>query len=398
MVCGLFFLLLLILSGFPVGHELVIPSDKPVVIFVYASSGIMPQLLNTSQVDAFMVWESVVSTADLGNIGRVIARDEDIPPDHTWKDTACNVLVMRNDFITKYPEIASILSAITIAGMRQIEKDPENAKNITANWVYGSRPIRSAGVYLDPHEVENLAFQHILFTDSAPLPDISRITGRVYYGDKMRGNQSPYQNISVKVRADELLNGSPPHVPATPPDIRIGYLPSADLYAPLYVSIMEHEDICEAYGFCLAPKPGSSGRPTMCELLVQNMTVASVDLYPGSVGGGVMTGLGQNAMDVAYIGSVPVLLQISLGNPASVIHAINAGGSGLVVKNSAPCTDWRSFISWIRMESTNRTPVIIAIPQSSIQEEMMREALEYEGVQISLYGIPPRWNYNGTPA
>jgi NitT/TauT family transport system substrate-binding protein len=396
LVCGLLFLCIIVLAGIPIGYEITEAEGKPSVLFVYASSGIMPQLLNTSQVDAFIVWESVISTADLGKIGRVIARDADFPPDHKWENTACNVLVITNRVTRNYPEISALLSAVTIAGIRQIQKDPEKAKDITANWVYGSKPIRSAGLSLKPADVEELAFQNIVFTDMASLPDLSRITGRTYYRDKMGRNPSPFMNMSVKNRAQELLNGSEPEITGKPPTIQIGYLPSSDLYAPLYVTIMDHEEICETYGFCLAPEPGFSGRPTRCNLIVHNQTVAEVRLLPGSVGGGVMTGLGQNAMDAAYIGSVPVLLQISMGNQASVIHSVNAGGSGLVVDPHAPCTDWDSFISWVRKRSDESRPVILAVPQSSIQEEMMREALANEGIGIILYGLPPRWNHYDT--
>lgn len=395
LVCGIILLILLFLSAVPIKHELSSTNNSPSVTLVYASSGMMPQLLNTSQVDAFIVWESVVSTAELGNIGRVIARDADFPPDHKWENSACNVLVMRNDFIRKYPEIASLLSAVTMAGMEQIQKDPATAINITANWVYGTKPIRTAGLYLNPLDVEKEAFKHINFTDSASLPKISWIDTPEKTSD-INQNHTLVMNESVRIRAEELLAGAEPEISGKPPKVEIGYLPSSDLYAPLYVTVMDHEDVCNAYGFCLAPKPGSSGRPGHCNLIVHNQTVASVDLLPGSVGGGVMTGLGQNAMDVAYIGSVPVLLQISMGNEASVVQSVNAGGTGLIVDNNAPCNDWNSFISWIKTRSLAGNPVILAVPQSSIQEEMIRESLNYEGIQIILYGLPPRWNYNDT--
>ena len=397
-VCGIILLLLFILSIVPVGHELVNSNTKPSVTLVYASSGMMPQLLNTSQVDAFIVWESVVSTSKLGGIGRVIARDADFPPEHKWEHSACNVLVMRNEFILKNPGIASLLSAITMAGMKQIEKDPAHAINITAAWVYGSQPIRSAGTYLNPHDVEAEAFQHIIFTDSAVPPDISRIGLPVFSGNKSGINESSGISTSVKTYAKELLNGSEPQITGKLSTIKIGYLPSSDLYAPLYVAIMDHETICNTYDFCLVPDSGSSVRPSSCNLIVHNQTIATVDLLPGSVGGGVMTGLGQDAIDVAYIGSVPALLQISMGNTASIIQSVNTGGSGLIVNNTAPCTDWRSFILWIKNRSAAGNPVILAAPQSSIQEEMMREAFDYEGIQIILYGIPPRWEINETSA
>jgi ABC-type nitrate/sulfonate/bicarbonate transport system substrate-binding protein len=389
LVCGLIILIIIVLSVLPAGDELRFNNNKPVVTLVYATSGMMPQLLNTSQVDAFIVWESVVSTAELGDIGKVIARDADFPPDHKWENSACNVLVMRNEFIKEHPEISAFLSAVTIAGMNQIQQDPDDAKNITANWVYGKKPILTAGLYLNPDEVENEAFQHIIFTDSASLPDISRLISPIFSDNGTEEEQTSYMNESVMNRAEALLNGSEPQISGKPPTVKIGYLPSSDLYAPLYVTIMDYKTICDKYGFCLAPEPGYSGRPTKCRLMLRNQTIANVQLMPGSVGGGVMTGLGQDAMDAAYIGSVPSMLQISMGNNASIVQSVNAGGSGLVVNGKAPCNDWNSFISWVKLRSAIGKPVLIAVPQSSIQEEMIREAFEYEGIQIILYGLPP---------
>lgn len=387
LICLLILFSLILWYAMYTGNDVSNIPDHPEVLFVYATSGIMPQLLNTSQVDAFFVWESVVSTAEMGGIGKVIARDADIPPERKWENTACNVLVMRDSFINEYPEIASLLSAITIAGIQRIHEDPDKAMNITAGWVYGSQPIRSAGLSLNPIDLEKNAFPHINFTDRALLPDLGYMQKSLPDSEQIPASSS-WENVTVFNRALELLNGSEPVIPNTPPPVRIGYLPSADLYAPLYVSIMEYEAICDQYGFCLAPVSHLSGRPTECELRVQNKTITEIQLLPGQVGGGVMTGLGQNAIDVAYIGSVPSLMQISMGNPASIIHSINAGGSGLVVDDYAPCTDWDSFIEWVKNRSSSARPLILAVPQSSIQEERMREAFEYEGIQISLYGLP----------
>jgi hypothetical protein len=387
-ICLLLLLILCLLSIVPSGNELNPVSDNSSVTILYASPGVMPQLLNTSQVDAFIVWESVVSTAGLGGIGKVITRDADFPPDHTWKNSACNVLVMRDEFISDYPEIAAFISAVTLAGMIQIQQDPEGAKNITANWVYGSKPIQSAGLDLNPQDVENEAFTHIIFTESASLPEISHMDNPTDYKGKTRENQLSTVNESVLIRAKELLNGTEPKISGKPPTVRIGYLSSSDLYAPLYVTIMDHEKICDTYGFCLIPEPDLVGRQTKCELILHNQTIAHIVLLPGQVGGGVMTELGQNAMDVAYVGSVPALMQISMGNNASIIHSINAGGSGLVVDDNAPCSDWDSFISWIKKRSSDGRPVILAVPQTSIQEEIMRNAFRYEGINITLYGLP----------
>ena len=80
------------------------------------------------------------------------------------------------------------------------------------------------------------------------------------------------------------------------------------------------------------------------------------------------------------------MLQIGLGNPSSVIQSINTGGSGLVVAPSAPCTDWPGFVRWAEGRSIAGRPLVIATVQSSIQEDMVREAFEYENITVTFYG------------
>lgn len=391
LACGLLLIGgLMISDAYMYRHVIGSTSGNAEVRLVYATSGIMPQLLNTSQVDAFFVWEPVVSTAVLGNIGSEIATQADIPPVGKWTDSACTILVMRNDFIMKYPEIAAYLSAVTSAGILQIRDDPDTARNITATWVFGSQPIRSAGVYLNPDEVEAHAFTNLNFTDAAPFPSITALSN-MEQGDEVSGTDpAEFLDESVAIRAKELMNGSEPNLPAQVPTVRIGYLPSSDQPAPFYVAVMAPATMAATYGFCLRPPGNFAGHPSKCDLLVENRTIAHIILLPGQVGGGIMTGLGQNAMDAAYIGSVPAEMQISMGNNASGIQSVCAGGSGLIVRNDAPCTDWDSFVAWIKKRSEEQRPVIIAVPQSSIQEEIIREAFAYENIRISLYGLSPR--------
>lgn len=99
-----------------------------------------------------------------------------------------------------------------------------------------------------------------------------------------------------------------------------------------------------------------------------------------------MTTIGQNALEGAYVGSVPAELQIALGNPAVIIQSINTGGSGLVVSNRSPLRDWTDFVLWAKGRSAAGRPVIIATVQSSIQEEMVREACAYENITVTFYG------------
>ena len=99
-----------------------------------------------------------------------------------------------------------------------------------------------------------------------------------------------------------------------------------------------------------------------------------------------MTTIGQKALDGAFVGSVPAEQQIGLNNPSSIIQSINTGGSGLVVDNSAPCNNWTGFVKWVKGRSAAGRPVVIATVQSSIQEDMVREAFAYENISVKFYG------------
>ncbi|MCX6697626.1 MAG: hypothetical protein NTV84_08755, partial [Methanoregula sp.] len=117
-------------------------------------------------------------------------------------------------------------------------------------------------------------------------------------------------------------------------------------------------------------------------------------LVPGQSGGGIMTTIGQKSLEGAYVGSVPAELQIALGNPSSIIQSINTGGSGLVVDDDDPCKDWNSFVRWVKNRSDANNPVIIATVQSSIQEDMIRDALAYENISVKLYGTDFETTYS----
>jgi hypothetical protein len=119
---------------------------------------------------------------------------------------------------------------------------------------------------------------------------------------------------------------------------------------------------------------------------VNDQPFANVSLIPGQSGGGIMTTIGQGALDGAYIGSVPEELQIGLGNPSTMIQSINSGGTGLVVNNQAPCSDWNTFTDWADMRSANGSPLVIATVQSSIQETIIRSALAYDNITVIMYG------------
>jgi hypothetical protein len=69
-----------------------------------------------------------------------------------------------------------------------------------------------------------------------------------------------------------------------------------------------------------------------------------------------------------------------------MVQSINTGGSGLIVANGSALRDWSDFVAWAKARSAEGRPVVIATVQSSIQEDMVREACAYENLTVTLYG------------
>lgn len=390
-------LLTIIFVLFPIAEPRFVHSDDdtPKVYLLYASAGSMPQLLNTGQIDAFIIWEPVVANAELSGIGKMIATPSDLPPPGRWADAAINVLVLRKDVIEQYPDISAVLSALTIAAINRTNEDPELAKDITSDWVFGNNPILTPKGSLNPLDVENLSFDNTVFTAFAKLPRSGIVRQVIQTGTNGRYNPNDMKNPDVLVRGEQFLNGSAvPQVFGYIPTINIGYISSSDLYAPLYVMVKDSQYFCDNYEFCLVSNDEGASRPFHCTLFVQGTPVAHINLVPGQSGGGIMTTIGQKSLNGAYVGTVPAELQIALGNPSFIIQSINTGGSGLVVNNYAPCKDWNSFIFWAKSRSSVNRPIVIATVQSSIQEDMIREALAYEKIPVILYGTDLETKYS----
>ncbi len=352
------------------------------VYLLYTSSGSMVQLLNANQIDAFIVWEPVVSTAILPGTAKMIATPESMPPPGEWGDSACCVFVLRNDMIAKNTNVSALLSALTTAAVLRVNENKSHAENITAGWVFGTKPLLTASGTLNPVSVEQQAFTNINFTSHANPPD-TESTGQPD-GETITGTY--LMDHTVVGQGKQYLNGTLP-LPETDDIVRVnlGYLPSSDHTAPLYVMVKDSDYFRERYGFCLAPDDPSDLRPEQCTLFVNNQPVAYVNLVPGQSGGGIMTTIGQGALDGAYIGSVPVELQIGLGNPSTMIQSINSGGTGLVVRSKAPCDDWATFTEWSKVRSAEGRPLVIGVVQSSIQESIIRSALSYDNITVIMY-------------
>jgi NitT/TauT family transport system substrate-binding protein len=387
LVCLLFVALILLHPSAPAlfFHS----ANPPSVYLLYASAGSMPQLLNTGQIDAFLIWEPVVANSELSGIGKRIAVPSDLPPPGKWDNAAINVLVLREDVIQGYPDYSALLSGLTTAAIDRTNENPEQAEVITANWVFGKGPILTPQGTLDPLDVEHLSFANMVFTADAEPPDASIVQYAIAstYGESGSYNPMDWVDADVADRGRSFLNGtSVPQTDSQMPTFNLGYIPSSDNYAPVYVMVKDSQYFCDRYGFCIVPDDPTLSRPVDCTLFVNGTPAAHIRLIMGQSGGGIMTTIGQKALDGAYVGSVPAELQIALGNPALMIQSINTGGSGLVVANSSSLRDWNDFVQWTKIRSAAGRPVVIASVQSSIQEEMVREAFSYENITVILYG------------
>jgi len=385
--CVLFVILLLTHPSAPAFFP--VSGNPPSVSLVYASAGSMAQLLNTGQIDAFLIWEPVVANAELSGIGKRIAVPADLPPPGKWDNAAINILVLREDITQTYPDISALLSALTTAAINRTSEEPALAENITAHWVFGTNPILTPQGTLDPLDVEHRSFANMVFTADAEPPQATIVQSAIASASGGSGTYDPmdWVNTNVTERAALFLNGTEvPQAGTVVPTLNIGYIPSSDNYAPVYVMVKDSQYFCERYGFCLVPDDPDLSRPVHCTLYVNGTPAAHVNLIMGQSGGGLMTTIGQNALDGAYLGSVPAELQISFGNPARIIQSVNTGGSGLVVTNGSPLRDWNDFVVWAKSRSAAGRPVVIATVQSSIQEEMVREACTYENITVILYG------------
>jgi NitT/TauT family transport system substrate-binding protein len=354
-------------------------SQQPTVYLLYSTAGSMPQLLTTDQIDGFFVWQPYVAMARQGGMGKILTYSEDLPPNHYWADQPCCVLVMSNRFIVQNPEQARMLSLLTTAGIQYVNDYPDQSEQYTAGWIFGSGDLLIAGKYLDPLTIEQESFPTLHFVNESSLPQSY--------------NRSLTQNLTVAAPGltipgsfSTLATGGTQVSPSVElPLIRFGYL-ATDHDAPLFVLAADPDFFHDNYGLALNPVYPEYERPTLFNLVSGNTTVAKVQLIPEQSGGGLMTIMGQGAIEVAYVGSTPANLQIGFGNPAQVIQPLHTGGSALVVANTSPCNDWQDFTVLARQSSSAGNPLIIATVQSSIQETMIREALETDGFEVRLYG------------
>ena len=295
--CVLFVILLLTHPSAPAFFPL--NSNPPSVSLVYASAGSMAQLLNTGQIDAFLIWEPVVANAELSGIGKRIAVPADLPPPGKWDNAAINILVLREDITQTYPDISALLSALTTAAINRTSEEPALAENITANWVFGTNPILTPQGTLDPLDVEHRSFANMVFTADAEPPEATIVQSAIASVSGGSGAYDPmdWVNTNVTERAALFLNGTEvPQAGTVVPTLNIGTSPQVTIMLPSTSWSRTRSISVSATGSVLCPDDPNLSRPVHCTLYVNGTPAAHINLIMGQSGGGLMTTIGQKAL------------------------------------------------------------------------------------------------------
>jgi ABC-type nitrate/sulfonate/bicarbonate transport system substrate-binding protein len=371
------------------------PSENATVEILYANAGQMPQLLATNQIDGFLIWQPQVEYANLSGVGKILAYSQDLPP-YIWKDHTCCAFIAREDQIEQYPDFVNAMSALVIAGTNYTSEHPNRAAIVTADWLSGGTPIVVGNVTLDAVDVEEHAMPTFKFTSDVTdnwiesnerfiqaYIDLGLITGELKDAspseqDALIFDFRPYENATTM-----LAEGSIKTPARMQKAVTLGYLPS-DHDAPLFLMLRDWQYFQETYGITLKPRDLNAVRPETADLIVNNETIATVNIVQGQGGAPVVTAMGQDAIQYAIIGTPPTIIAIDKGTPVKILQPVQTEGSALVIASGAPADDWPSFVSWAEQRSTSGKPLVIATVQGSIQDVILRYALQYGELNIEL--------------
>ncbi len=118
-------------------------------------------------VDAAITWEPFVSTAVVNNSANLLARSEDIWPNHP-----CCCVSTTTGMISQYPDTLKAFFAAMKEANDLIKSDVEAAAKIVA-----------AAITNDTEEIEDMAMPHVAFIVK---PDETYITGTETFATNMK--------------------------------------------------------------------------------------------------------------------------------------------------------------------------------------------------------------------
>ena len=105
----------------------------------------------------------------------------------------------------------------------------------------------------------------------------------------------------------------------------------------------------------------------MADLIVNGVPVVEVRLVTADVGPSLMQSAASNGLHASLVGIPPAISAFDRGNPTTILHPVDTGGSGLVVARSSPATGWNAFVAWARDRSrAGQSLKIAALGKGSI--------------------------------
>lgn len=371
------------------------PDARGEVGIMYTAAGQMPILLQTGQIDGYIIWQPFVSIAEKGGFGTIVSYSQDIPPENTWTDHTCCALSARQDFMKANPDIVNAISAIIILSGEYIRENPDRAADITAYWLFGGGDMTYGDVTINSKDLLKDVIPTIRYTtepSEAWLNSNLRFVLALREIDYLTGilEDIPPEEVKAELfdfshyeAARAMIDTGEITTPAKlTKHMSLGYLPSAH-NTPLFVAIKEWEYFDEEYGIALKPRRDIPGKVDVADLIINGVAVAEVRLVEGEGGAQLMTLMAGDAIQMAYAGTPPTISSIDRGTPIKILHPTQTEGSGFVVAQDAPVTDWDSFIEWVELRTAEGRPVKIAAPiRGSIQDVQIKFALQDSGVVV----------------
>jgi NitT/TauT family transport system substrate-binding protein len=359
------------------------------------TSGAMPTLLATKQIDGYIAWQPYVEVAPVAHIGKVITYSGSLPPDDRWKNHPCCVLAASTDLMDRNPALVDAMGAVTILATRYVTDHPAESADIVADWLAGKGNFTYGNITVSSVEVLNRAFPTVKFVNEPSdawmngqvefiyaLRELKTLTGKLANTSDAESkailfDTGPYNRANAMIGTKKF---TAPPAEANP--IGVGYLLS-DHDASLFVAVKKWQYFNDTYGIALKPRDPTASKPDVADLLVNGKKVAEVKLIPGSAGPQLMQLAATNAIQFAFVGNPPTITAIDKGTSVKILMALNTEGSGVVVVTDSPATDWNSFVQWAKERSAAGNPIKMAVPgKGSIQDIMLRYALEESGLSI----------------
>ena len=366
------------------------------VIVMYAKgTGPMPTLLGTDQIDGYIAWQPFVEVPPMAGIGKVLVYSGDLPPEGKWKDHPCCVFTATQGMISENPDLANAMTAALILSTHYLEEHPEESAEITADWLAGKGNFTYGDISVSSVDVLQRAFPTVKFVNEPSegwmdsniefvyaLRELEVLTGSLKNSTDADSkailfDTVPYYTAQSMIDAGKIVAPSPVKDP-----VGLGYLMS-DHHAALFVAINKWQYFNDTFGIAIKPRDLSASRPDTADLIVAGKPVAELKLISGDAGPQLMQLMATDNIQFALVGNPPAISAADKGTPVKIIMAINSEGSGVVVAEDSPATDWNSFVAWAKERSAAGKPLKIAAPgKGSIQDVMIRYSLEASGLSV----------------